>query len=296
VTEPGASIVIPAHNEEQVIGVCLETMLAGAHDGELEIIVVANGCRDRTAARARAVDPAIRVVELEAGSKPRALNAGDEAATVFPRFYVDADVQVGIDAIRKVAAALEAEGTLAAAPRMVLDLDGRPWRVRAFYDTWSKLHYVTDAHIGSGVYAVSAAGRARFDRFPDIVADDMFIHSLFDPGERVSVPDAEFVDRAPRTLRGLLKIKGRAAAGNFEYRAKYAAQASHADAANRRRGAGAGALVRDPSAWPALGLYTAVYAAAQARGWWKFRFGDLRHWDRDDSARDLPPRDTAAAG
>jgi glycosyltransferase involved in cell wall biosynthesis len=288
---PIASIVIPAHNEEQLIGTCLTTLLTGADEGELEIVVVANGCRDRTAERARAVDPAVQVVEIARGSKPLALNTGDHAVTAFPRFYIDADVQVGIVAIRKVVAALRAGDTLAAAPRMELDLAGRPWRVRAFYETWSKLHYVTDAHIGSGVYAVSEAGRARFGRFPDIVADDMFIHSLFDPSERVSVRDAEFVDRAPLTLRGLLRIKGRAAAGNFEYRAKYADQARHADGANRPRAAGAGALVRDPKAWPALALYTAVYVAAQIRGWWKFRFGDLRHWDRDDSARDFAATD-----
>jgi hypothetical protein len=233
----------------------------------------------------------VKVIEVARGSKPLALNTGDQAVSAFPRFFVDADVQVGIDAIRKVVAALGSGDALAAAPRMELDLAGRPWRIRAFYETWSKLHYVTDAHIGSGVYAVSEAGRARFDRFPDIVADDMFVHSLFDPSERVSVHDAEFVDRAPLTLRGLLRIKGRAAAGNYEYRAKYADQAQHAEGANRRRGAGAGALVRDPKAWPALVLYTAVYVAAQIRGWWKFRFGDLRHWDRDDSARDI-----AAAG
>lgn len=288
---PIASIVIPAHNEEQVIGTCLTTLLAGADEGELEIVVVANGCRDRTAERARGVGPGVKVIEVARGSKPLALNTGDQAVSAFPRFFVDADVQVGIDAIRKVVAALGSGDALAAAPRMELDLAGRPWRIRAFYETWSKLHYVTDAHIGSGVYAVSEAGRARFDRFPDIVADDLFVHSLFDPSERVSVHDAEFVDRAPLTLRGLLRIKGRAAAGNYEYRAKYADQAQHAEGANRRRGAGAGALVRDPKAWPALVLYTAVYVAAQIRGWWKFRFGDLRHWDRDDSARDI-----AAAG
>jgi hypothetical protein len=288
---PIASIVIPAHNEERMIGTCLRTLLAGAGEGELEVVVVANGCSDRTADRARAVDPAVRVIEVARGSKPLALNSGDQAVTAFPRFYVDADVQVDIASIRKVVDALRMGDALAAAPRMELDLAGRPWRVRAFYETWSKLHYVTDAHIGSGVYAVSEAGRARFDQFPDIVADDMFIHSLFDPAERVSVASAEFVDRAPLNLRGLLRIKGRAAAGNYEYRAKYADQARHAEGVNRRRGAGAGALVRDPRAWPALMVYTVVYIAAQMRGWWKFRFGDLRHWDRDDSARDI-----AAAG
>ena len=43
------SIVIAAHNEETVIGRCLDTLLADAHPGEFDVTVVANGCSDRTA-------------------------------------------------------------------------------------------------------------------------------------------------------------------------------------------------------------------------------------------------------
>ena len=47
------SVIIPAHNEERVIARTLEAMVAGASPGELEIIVVANGCSDATADVAR---------------------------------------------------------------------------------------------------------------------------------------------------------------------------------------------------------------------------------------------------
>ena len=53
--EPGhaVGIVIPAHNEETVIGRCLEVLLDGAAEGEFQVVVVPNGCSDRTADVAR---------------------------------------------------------------------------------------------------------------------------------------------------------------------------------------------------------------------------------------------------
>ena len=42
------SVVIPAHNEETVIGRCLAALFAGAGEGELDVVVVCNGCRDGT--------------------------------------------------------------------------------------------------------------------------------------------------------------------------------------------------------------------------------------------------------
>src|SRR5262245_58336894 len=48
-----ASVVIPAHNEARVIERGLSSLLEGARPGELEIVVVCNGCTDDTAARAR---------------------------------------------------------------------------------------------------------------------------------------------------------------------------------------------------------------------------------------------------
>src|SRR4051794_10857255 len=53
VKPPIASIVIPAHNEEAVLARCLRVLLAGSQPGELDVIVVANACTDRTAEIAR---------------------------------------------------------------------------------------------------------------------------------------------------------------------------------------------------------------------------------------------------
>ena len=60
---------------------------------QLEIIVACNGCTDETARIARGFD-GVTVLELEQPSKAAALNAGDAAASHWPRLYVDADVQI----------------------------------------------------------------------------------------------------------------------------------------------------------------------------------------------------------
>src|SRR5579863_9072886 len=97
------SIIIPAHNEASVIARTLQAITAGAEAGELEVIVVCNGCNDGTADTARRFGPLVRVIETNIASKTHALNLGDESAQGFPRIYADADVVIGIDAIRALA-------------------------------------------------------------------------------------------------------------------------------------------------------------------------------------------------
>ena len=85
-----------------MIGRCLTTLLAGAEQGELEVIVVCNGCRDDTRRSHVVHAPDAMVLELPAASKPAALNAGDRRATRFPRIYLDADVEVPVPLVREL--------------------------------------------------------------------------------------------------------------------------------------------------------------------------------------------------
>jgi len=100
------TIIIPAHNEAQVIERLIKKLLESMHPGEFEIIVVANGCADETATVA-AIDPAIRVISIPTASKHQALVVGNRAATGFPRLYVDADVELGTEDVRALAQALD---------------------------------------------------------------------------------------------------------------------------------------------------------------------------------------------
>lgn len=211
-TGPRFSVVIPAHDEAAVIGRCLASFVGDLAPGEAEVFVVANGCTDRTADVARAF-PGVTVLELVEASKTAALNAGDEAAEPFPRVFLDADIDVSADTLRHLAKALEGPAAAVGAPRAALDLEGCSAVVRAFYRVHARLPYMAEAMTGTGVYALSRAGRARFERFPDLTADDLFVQRLFTPPERVVLQD-RFIVRVPRTLAALVTVRTRVAAGN----------------------------------------------------------------------------------
>jgi glycosyltransferase involved in cell wall biosynthesis len=270
------SVVIPAHDEERV----LPRLLSRLADDRLEVVVVANGCRDATADVARAAGA--HVVELAQGSKVAALDAGDAAATVFPRAYVDADVEVDAAALLALAARLRRGPELVASPRLRLDLSGATWPVRAYYAVWELSSFRRRGHIGSGIYALSAAGRGRFGSFPQVIGDDRFVQGLFAPAERATVDEAEFVVRPPRTLGALLARGARIAAGNREL--QRAGLAGHAPT----RGSSLRELVRAvaprPGLWGPFLVYVVVQLRTAALADRKLRVAD-GVWDRDETSR-----------
>jgi glycosyltransferase involved in cell wall biosynthesis len=270
-----ASVVVPAHNEASVIGRCLEALTHGPIPDTLEVVVVCNGCTDDTAARARAAAPHIRVIELSEASKIAALNAGDEACSTFPRFYVDADIELTQASIQAVAGALSG-AVCCAAPLPQFAVDDRSWPIRAFYRVWQMMPYLNDDMVGSGVYALSEVGRHRFVRFPDITADDQYVMQLFARDERAAVPEARFTVHPPRTVRGLLRMRARVYRGNDELARRGLTGAGSTGGA----AAGLLRLMRQPSLWPAIGVYVAVnlggkFYARQYKG----------GWERDECAR-----------
>lgn len=281
-----ASVVIPAYNEASVIGRCLHALLDGAPPGALEIVVAANGCSDRTAEVARAV-PGTTVLELAEPGKAGALTAGDRAATAFPRFFLDADLELTYPALVATARALIERGALAASPRLSIDISGCSRAVRSYYSIWQLMPYGSDSLAG-GVYALTAAGRARFGEFPDVIADDLFVRNLFAPHERVRADDATCVVRPPTTLRDLVRVQTRARVGNGELREQQ--PEGPADPAGTRAGKvgwvtrRVALLARSPRVWPAVPVHAAVYLLVRARGRRQLRQGD-RSWSRDDSSR-----------
>ena len=279
-----ASVVIPAHDEQAVIGRLLTSLTEGLGGASLEVVVACNGCTDRTADIAR--EHGAVVVEVAEPSKIAALDAGDAAATAFPRFYVDADVVLTGRAVLAVADALRNPGSLAGAPPIEVDDAGRPWAVRGFYRVWRAIPYFEDAPIGSGVYAFSEEGRARFERFPDVIADDRFARNLFRRSER-RVPSTDpFVVQAPWSIGALVRRRVRIYAGNLQI-------AAHPEL-GRLPGAGETtepwwrAVIRRPSLWPAPVPYVAVNAIAAVRARRLVRRARPVAWGRDDTTRVEP--------
>lgn len=277
-TDRPISIVIPAHDEEAVIGRLLGSLHDRAPDDE--VIVVCDGCTDRTAEIARSF-PGVVVLDNARGGKISALNAGDRAATRFPRFYVDADIVVSAASLHEVAD-LMTGGVEVGAPRCEVDLSRSSWAVRRFYDVWTRLPYFTDGVIGSGIVGLSERGRTRFREFPSIIGDDEYIRRLFAVDERVRGTAGAFVVSPPTTLWPLVRIRTRAILGNRQLDLLFG-QASLSTGADGR--SATGHLLASPRLWPGLAVFVGVRTAVRIRVWWRFRRGDFGGWARDDSSR-----------
>jgi Glycosyl transferase family 2 len=209
---PIVSIVIPAHDEEAVIGANLRRLLDGARPGELDVVVVANACADRTAHLARSVG--VRVIETAIPGKVNALRIGDEACETFPRAYVDADVELTADGVRTLVEAARRPGVLACAPVPCLDLAGVGPMARRVHRVHDRMVAPGRALAGVGAYMLTKAGHARVFPMPDVISDDGWVHNSFAPEERVVVPQAQSVVRPARTVRAYLNRRIRVRAGN----------------------------------------------------------------------------------
>ncbi|WP_328911697.1 MULTISPECIES: glycosyltransferase family 2 protein [unclassified Streptomyces] len=293
------SIVIPAHNEERVLGRLLDALSAGPPDGEdaPDVVVVCNGCTDGTARIARA-HPGVRVVEIPTPSKHLAMRTGDEHARGFPRLYVDADVVLGPADVRALAAAVDGPGpVLAAAPARELPLKGCGRRVRAYYRVWTRLPAVREGLFGRGVIALSEEGHARIAALPPLMADDLAASLAFAPGERRVVETARVVVHPPRTWRDLMKRRIRAAVSSAQVEQHQAARppASPASAASpagelppsaRTSTADLRALLRrEPWLLPHLVLFLAAAVLARRAAAKAIRAQDYGTWLRDESSR-----------
>ena len=285
--EPLGSVVIPAHDEASVIGRCLDALFEDFAPGELDVVVVCNGCSDDTPALARSAEHPIRVVEQRAASKPAALRAGDTAATDFPRLYLDADVVLPGCAARVVLERLRA-GAIAARPPVRYESGAASAPVRSYYRARSRIPAVLGSLWGAGVYGLSAAGRQRFDAFPDLVADDLWVDRHFDRAEVEIVDCAPVVVTVPRRSRDLVRVLRRTYLG----KAEPAPVIDLGDPAPETLGSTTRDLRRLAATGPVAALDAATYAAFAAGARLALAVAPsggpslaTGRWGRDDSSR-----------
>lgn len=255
------SVIIPASNEEAWLGDCLAALLGSEPvPGGAEAIVVANGCRDRTAQiargfadRAAAAGWGWQVIERDEGDKIGALNAGDAAASGAIRAYLDADVTVSPPLMARLARALsDAPGPAYASGTARIP---RPQSAvtRAYARLWQRLPFARSAAPGYGLFAVNAAGRARWGAFPRIISDDTYVRLQFAPDERIGV-DADYDWPMVEGWSRLVRVRRRQDAGVAEIAARWPALIANEGKAPLGAGGAARLALRDPVGF-------AVYAA-----------------------------------
>lgn len=225
---PVLSIVIPASNEEALIGACLSAVLRSewVHEGGVEAVVISNGSQDRTAQTALRYQAefarkswCLRVLERSGGGKLGALNAGDRVARGAIRVYLDADVEMSGRLLSDLYQALDTPGPRYASGQLNLAA-AQTWATRAYARIYAQVPFMTHGVPGAGLFAVNAVGRTRWGAFPDIISDDTFVRLSFRPEERVGV-------RAPYSWplvegwRNLVRVRRRQNAGVDEIRNRY---------------------------------------------------------------------------
>lgn len=227
------AIIVPANNEAAYIGDCLSALMAQSPAaGRLQIIVAGNACTDGTedVVREFGRDAKARGWELIWDHDPTpgklgALNRADNLVRAPIRAYLDADVVCDPELFGQLREALSrtdaayATGTLAISP-------ARSPVTRAYASFWRRLPFVRGGGVGAGLFAVNAAGRARWEAFPAIISDDTFARLNFAASERFEVP-ARYHWPMVEGLGNLIRVRHRQNAGVKEVYQLYPALKSN---------------------------------------------------------------------
>jgi hypothetical protein len=136
--------------------------------------------------------------------------------------------------------------------KMVPDVSGSSWAVRAFYKAWALNPYFTKGKFG-GMFALSAEGAGRVFPLPCVTADDEWVRRAFVPAERAFVSDSRFFARAPKDLATLIRLRRRSLRGARAVRAAVGQTASENSVGIML----SQALLR-PGLWPGLVIYIMV--------------------------------------
>jgi glycosyltransferase involved in cell wall biosynthesis len=155
------SIVIPAFNEEKLLGATLQAVNAARvafpdAGWDSEVVVCDNNSTDRTGDIARAAGAT--VVFEPVNQIARARNSGAAAATGDWLVFVDADSHPSRELFADVVEAIRGGQHLAGG--CVLRLDHAPWWTQFFVQGWTAVSRLRHWAAGSFVFVEAAAFRA----------------------------------------------------------------------------------------------------------------------------------------
>jgi glycosyltransferase involved in cell wall biosynthesis len=222
---PTVSVVLPAHNEEALVGTALRSVADQSFPpGQIEAIVVNNGSQDRTgeivASAARELAPlAVRLIHDPRRGIARAKNLGGRAARGRYLVFMDADSWMSSGLVARVVERA-GDGERAASIRVVADssdaLD------RAFFDLmeWGKRLFGIRANM-AWIERALFEELGGFDEALNQAEDLDLLTRARRRGVEVGHVAEERIATSPRRLHrgplrlGLLLMFGRWALGNF---------------------------------------------------------------------------------
>ena len=108
--EPLVSVIVPAYNEEEVIGACIASLKEQSYP-HIEIIFVDDGSTDKTLEIVRRFKD-VRIFEQDHGGPGNARNLGSREARGEILSFVDADMTFDVDFIRNLIEPIVHEGEI----------------------------------------------------------------------------------------------------------------------------------------------------------------------------------------
>lgn len=221
--DPDVTLIVPAHNEESVIGQKIRNCLDLDYPRDkFEIIVVCDGCTDATADVARRErDPRVRLIEYSPRrGKPAALNAACAAARGDILVFSDADVRLHAAALKHLVANFADKHVGCVSGRTLVETRAESTaqgeRLKYTFDRLVRLaqsRLWTLAGADGGLYAI----RRALYRPPALnaVADDLAIPAaIVEQGYRIVYdPLAAAIEPAAGTFGDEMRRKARIVAG-----------------------------------------------------------------------------------
>ncbi len=215
---PALSVVVPVRDEAVTLPRTVPALLAAAEGAAAEIVWVCNGCRDGSADLIRRLAPGARVIELAAPGKAAALQAGDDLlGDLFPRVYLDADTSLAPGDLLRLTAPLRDDSAEMTGALPAFDDRGASALSRAVGACWLALPHAQGAgFLGAGAIGISAAGRRRWNRFPSVMGDDVFMTAMVPADRRHLVREVVSTSSLPDDLTGWVRRRARWRRGEME--------------------------------------------------------------------------------
>jgi hypothetical protein len=215
--KPAYGVIVPLRNEAAILPVTVPLLLEATTGDDVRIIWVCNGCSDDSAAVIRRLAGSYaEVVELARPGKTAALQAGDEQlGPMLPRLYLDADTWLNPgDPARLVEHLLSGAADLVA-PRLQFDTSKASALSVRIGACWMSLPYARTAAFSAAI-GVSSAGRALWDRWPEITGDDIFVSAKVPKHRKLIVPEACATTAMPSDFAGWVRTRARWLKGEAE--------------------------------------------------------------------------------
>lgn len=223
---PALSIIVVAHNEESRIAERIKNLTECEYAGQRELIVVCDGCDDRTAEVANSLSTnslKIRVIEQKRKGKPAGLNIAAASASGSVLVFADSRQTFDVLALHYLVAPLVDPGVAGVSGNLEIEKSSEGasqgmdayWKLEKFIRAAeSKL----DSCIGC-TGAIYALRRESFEPIPeDTILDDVLIPmAATKSGKRVLFePCAVAYDPQRLSLENEKRRKTRTLAGNYQ--------------------------------------------------------------------------------